>query len=378
MQRLRATRPNPSSPTLVPIWRALPLTRSIPASCISSIVVGIGSALAALCLMAAPLHATGGSGSEPATPESSTCVTVVEEQFGAYTVEKCIDVWAPGNPGNPSPVSGSFTYVYTLESDPDSFTNILEFDLETPPNASAVSGSGALPGSGGVEPDSVDTTTPGVAVFSFRNAGPAGGPCEGVLGICPGATSAPLIINSPYGPGTVEDNLVTLMDDLSISQTTSCVGPSTLPNPSPCSAFFWKLRTLYSFFVRHHFADSRFDQLTQFAADTSSVYASPSALLSGLFTGFWTTLTEAAERELSTLLLNIAAGELFPGNTKCRLFFDTPVDTDGDEVGDTTVGEILVTVESNLLSGDPALIGEARQLALKLNLGIGVLDTTIF
>lgn len=342
-------------------------------------VVGAAAIAASALAFAGQAAATGGGGSsEPAVPDAEGCASVVESQFGAYTVEKCYEVWSASNPGNPSPVPGSFTYVYTLESDPGSFTNIVEFRLETPASASAVSDSGFLAGSGGVEPDGVDTSTPGEAVFTFLNAGPVGGPCEGVQGICPGAISAPLVVSSPYGPGAVDDNLVALLDDFSLQELTACVGPNTLPNPTPCSAFFWKLRALFHFFVKHHFPDERFDQVTQFAADTSTVFGSPGEVLDGLFTGFFASPTEAAERELATLLLNIAAGELFPGNTKCRLFFDTPVDTDGDDVGDTTVGELLVTVESNILSGDPALISEAKQIALKLNLGIGVLDTTMF
>jgi hypothetical protein len=355
------------------------------------------AALAALVFPAAQAAATGyyppPPDPGPAIPDTSACGIVVESDFGAYTVEKCVEVWAPDNAGNPYPVPGNFTYVYTLESDVSSITNIVQFDLETPVHPLAIAGATFQAGTGDVDPanpsgpavESIPgdgASTSGVVRVFFLGIPGAGDFCEPVAtqGLCPGAKSAEIVVHSPFGPGGVNDNMIALFDDFSLDEISTCIGPNTLPNPTPCPALFWKLKALFSFFLKHHFPDAKWDDLTNFAAETSTVFNTGQEVVVALFHGwFWfASDMQRAKLQLSALLLNISAGELFPANTKCRLFFDTPVDTNGDDIGDTTVGEQLVIVESNILSGDPALVKEAIKIARDLNEGIGVIDTTLF
>jgi hypothetical protein len=92
-------------------------------------------------------------------------------------------------------------------------------------------------------------------------------------------------------------------------------------------------------------------------------------------------IEERAKQQLAALLLNIAAGNLYPSNTKCRLFVaedGTQIDTDGDGIADISLEAALTLIESNILSGDPDLQHDAHQLADDINNGIGVLNSSMF
>ena len=85
---------------------------------------------------------------------------------------------------------------------------------------------------------------------------------------------------------------------------------------------------------------------------------------------------ERAKQQLAAVLLDIAAGLLYPANIQCRTFLGvngTQIDTNGDGVADMTLEAALTLIESNILSGDPALQQAALELADDINNGVGVL-----
>ena len=66
-----------------------------------------------------------------ALPDTSGSETFTEPN-GTYTAIKSYEVFAPGNPSDPSPLAGNYTYVYTITNQMSSFICLLGFDLEAP------------------------------------------------------------------------------------------------------------------------------------------------------------------------------------------------------------------------------------------------------
>jgi hypothetical protein len=74
----------------------------------------------------------------------------------------------------------------------------------------------------------------------------------------------------------------------------------------------------------------------------------------------------------------VAAGELFPGNTRCRLFPGTWLDVDDNGWADSTVGEAIGQIIADIQSGDWFLQVEALQLATDINNGSNVIGAVHF
>jgi hypothetical protein len=289
-----------------------------------------------------------------------------------YVVTKTFQVFAGNNPDNPVPVAGNFTYVYTIANSPSSvaiFGAINELNVQTPPNGTT--SYGFIDGAG-VEPSSTAVAT-GDIRWRFDSPN-----------INPGETSEQLYLISPFGPGEVDDTVIGVGNVFSIDTQATCVGPVVAPPALACTIGFWKNREDGKKGLLKFFEGADFDAVKAEAVSISTVFSTEAELVDALTSKGNRSIEERAKQQLAALLLNVAAGKLFPNNTKCRLFLDfgtnngTEIDLNGDGTADTTVEAALTTVESNILSGDPALQEEAKDLADDINNGVGVINSTMF
>jgi hypothetical protein len=290
--------------------------------------------------------------------------TITDPTFGAYTVEKSFEVFADNNCGNPQPVPGNYTFVYRLTVQPSSTIGILNFQVPVP-NAGAVTAKGFLDGAG-VEPTGITQLSTSV-VFSFAPAG-----------INPGQVSEDLYIVTPYAPGTAT---VSIGGQFGLDATGTCLGPVVAPEPVGCTIGFWKNRQEGKQGLLKYFPDGDFSAVKAQAVAISSVFSTQTELVTALTSKGPRSVEERAKQQLAALLLNVAAGQLYPANTKCRLFLGasgTQIDTNGDGTPDMTLEAALTLIESNILSGDPALQQQALNLADDINNGIGVKQSTMF
>jgi len=323
--------------------------------------------LLALALLFVP------AGAPLAAPDAdeTSSTTVEDPNFGAFTAVKNVEFFRDSNATDPFPGDGFNTYVYTLTNDSGSNISLVGMGIVIPPGtADAVVSAGFISGSG-VEPTDggVDTTTILANEVRWDFVDDL---------IDPGEVSARLFIVSSFDPGTSD---LTVNGDFSLDAPGTCglvpvEPPQVIGTPTPCTIGFWKNREAGRKGLLKFFPDGDFDAVKAEAVSISSVFGSEAELVEALTSKGRRTVEERAKQQLAALLLNVAAGTLFPDNTKCKLFLGNEVDTDGDGVADLTVGEALTQIESDILSGDPALQEAAQQLADDINNGIGVLGAT--
>lgn len=306
------------------------------------------------------------------TIDSVTCEDLGISSFCtgvAYSALKTFEVYSDTNPENPMPSPGNYTYVYQIANDPDSNSSIGSlrvFETLTPEFGTI--DAGYIDG-GGVEPNDVEIQ-PTVVRWHFETDF-----------IDPGETSESLYLISPFGPGEITDSMAAVGSSFAIDTWTTSVGPVVAPPPLACTIGFWKNREDGKYGVLKFFEDGAFDLVKKEAVEISSVFDSTFDLVAALTSQGRRGIEERAKQQLAALLLNVAAGNLYPTNTKCRLFVGekgTLLDTDGDGLPDTNVEAALTLIESNILSGDPSLQAEAHQFADEINNGVGVIDATVF
>jgi hypothetical protein len=285
-----------------------------------------------------------------------------------WTFEVHYEVFDDDNCANPKSVKGSFTYVYTVTLTDQGVPfpislNELRVLID---DVSYVADAGTITGGPGIAPTSVTVTNaPTTSVAATFATGD----------LTLGDSSLPIYIVSPYRPGSGAINLQVSL----FSGTGPAVVPSELPDACPCTTSFWKLRALSWPFLGYAFPGSQFEDVKAKAvAISGGYYSSKSDLLNALFTLSLLDVKKLARRELSSLLLNVAGGELFPGNTRCRLFQGTQLDVDDDGVADSTVGEAIGEIIANLQSNDWFLMLEALQLATDINNGSNVIGAVHF
>lgn len=286
------------------------------------------------------------------------------EPNGAYTLTKSYAVYAPGNPADPSPLAGNYTYVYTLSNSPGSFICIEGFDLEAP--LGSITDAGALAG-GGVAPSATSVgAVAGTDVVEWDFLSPK---------LCPADTSDELIVHSPYGPGSVSDNMVSAGGEFGLDTPGICVGPFVAPagDPQPCTIGFWKNRAAGKKGTLQHFANGEFDSVMSAAAGLSGgLFTDESALLTSLQSKGKRSIGERANQQLAATLLNLAAGDLFPDNQKCKLFEGNQITTnacgDGISVGTAVSAAVVGAV------GDTDSQHEAQECSDDINNGIGIGD----
>jgi hypothetical protein len=303
---------------------------------------------------------------------SITCEDLGLSSFctgSAYSALNTFEVYADTNPGNPMPSAGNFTYVYTITNDPDSnpfIGSLRVFETATP--ASGTIDAGFIDGSG-VEPNSVEIQAT-VVRWHFETDF-----------IDPGETSESLFLISAFGPGEITDSMAAVGSSFAIDTRTTSMGPVIAPPAVPCTIGFWKNREDGKKGLLKFFENGDYDLVKAEAVLISSVFDTQAELVAALTSKGRRSIEERAEQQLAALLLNIAVGNLFPANTRCRLFVGekgTLLDTNGDGVADTNVEAALTLIESNILSGDPNLQAEAHELADDINNGVGVIDATVF
>ena len=201
-----------------------------------------------------------------------------------------------------------------------------------------------------------------------------------------GATSDELTIISSFGPGTVNDNIYSVEGDFASQEQAFCVGPLTPPEvvgePLPCTIGFWKNRADGKNGTLQWFPDTDFDDVVDAAVALSGgLFSSAGAdcnaagfddLLCALGSKGKRTIEERGRQQLAATLLNLAAGDLFPDNTKCKLFEGNSITSNacGDNVG---VGAVVSQALIDIV-GDQAAQHEAHECSDDLNNGIGVVQ----
>jgi hypothetical protein len=300
-----------------------------------------------------------GAGSASAAPDASGSSQIIEPQFGLYTVTKTYEVYTASNPTNPLPLAGNYTYVYTLTNSPGSFTCLITFEMEVP--ASSVTAAGYIPGAG-VAPSS---TVIGATVVEWHWTTPNQ--------ICPGQTSEQLYVHSPYGPGTVNDNIVSVEDEFAFDAQSTCVGPHEAPvgEAMPCTIGFWKNRADGKQGTLQWFPNGDFDAVVAAAVALSGgTFVNAADLLDDLTSKGRRSILERGRQQLAATLLNLAAGDLFPDNQKCKLF-------EGNQITSNDCGDNLsvgTAVNNSIvgLGGDECAQHDAHECLDDINNGISV------
>lgn len=297
-------------------------------------------------------------------------VTISDSVTGTFwSFEVDYEVYSADNCANPKPVTGSFTYVYTVtfaDEGPIPNLSLQNMRVEVA-SSSFVSSAGYLTGGPGVAPQSVvvDSTSPANNVTaSFA---------DGAFSL--GDTSLPVFVVSPYQPGAGIVNL----------QVTTFTGagaalvPAALPQACPCTSTYWLLRNTGWIFFLADFPGSQLEAIKQRAVDLSGgFFTSKNDLLGSLIFSGILDVKKKAKKELAALLLNVAAGDLYPGNTKCRLFLGTQLDEDNDGNADGTVSGAIGQIISEIQSNDFGQELDALSTAAQINSGQDVLGATLF
>ncbi len=303
----------------------------------------------------------------------------------AFVVDKTYDVFSPGDANNPAPLAGSNTYVYKLtytssSCSPFNFAPpviLFEVIMDT----SQATGAGFIAASPGVAPFA---TTIGAAAVVWELNDPLNpGVTPGITYDCTLATGTAtklLYIQSPLLPGLVTQNAISLDSSLSLDAPSTCVGPFVEPqveegDAMPCTIGFWK---------------NRFDGkqgTTQWfpGADLTAVLNAATALCSPPFTDSNDLLTQLGSKGKRSILirakqqkaawcLNMAAGDLFPNNLKCKLFDGNWIVNNACGTG-LTVGDAFTQCLADITSGDLELEHDAHDCADDVNNGISVINS---
>jgi len=300
-------------------------------------------------------------GSAGAAPDVSGSSTLVEPN-GLYTAVKSFEVYSPTNGTNPLPLANNFTYLYTITNSVSSFTCLVGFDLEVA--SGSVSAAGFIPGLG-VAPSA---TTVGATVVQWDWFSPT---------LCPGQTSEQLYVHSTYGPGTVNDNVVSVEDEFAFDTQGTCVGPFVPPEqdgePLACTIGFWKNRADEKKGTLQWFPNGDFTAVVNAAVALSSgIFADAADLLFHLQSKGSRPILDRAKQQLAATLLNLAAGDLFPDNQKCKLFEGNDITTNACGAG-ITVGVAVSDGKVDIL-GDNAAVHSAHECFDDLNNGLGVVQ----
>jgi hypothetical protein len=293
--------------------------------------------------------------------------TLTEPSFGSFTASKQADVYLEDD-------GVTFTYEYTIMNSMQSFDGLTRFILDlsqVPATCSIAVGFDAL--SGGIAPSNggVIVGVPGdpmsQAVWDFM--APV---------ILPGEDSKVLTIVSDCGPmDNIPDKVVSLVDQLELSAQGLCLGPSVLPmppmggEPLPCTIGFWKNRSEGKQGLLQFFPDADFDAVVDAAVALSGgVFADAAALITDLESKGNRPQDQRARQQLAAFLLNLAAGDLFPDNQKCKLFEANGVTANACET-DVSVGDALQIALDDLAGG---LFEDSKDCSDDVNNGIGIFD----
>ena len=135
-----------------------------------------------------------------------------------------VEVWLPGNPGNPLPLSDHNTYVYKLTHSSGSgpfVPALTSFELAV--DTSKVTDAGHLEATPGVAPDGV-VVGPATIDWTF-NSTPIGSD----------ASAKQLYIHSTLMPGAVDNNVASVDAQAGLTAVGSCLGPLDEPVVAQCN-----------------------------------------------------------------------------------------------------------------------------------------------
>ncbi len=294
--------------------------------------------------------------------------TMFAEPNGFYLGVKTFTVYTHDDAGNPQPgAAGELTYVYTITNDPGSFLAIIGFNLDSP--VGSVVAAGFI--------DDANLATPPPSAVVNNNDGVVRWDWTAPNLIQPGQVTDQLFIISDLRPGTVNDTIYSLEGDFAFDVESTCVGPLVPPEESgealPCTIGFWKNRAAGKAGLLKFFPDPDFDDVVAAAVALSGgVFADSADLLANLASQGKRSILERGKQQLAATLLNMAAGDLFPDNTKCKLF-------DGNNVTSNACGDGLSVIDAVNqalvdITGDTDAQHSAQECLDDLNNGIGVVD----
>jgi hypothetical protein len=163
-------------------------------------------------------------------PDVQGSVTITEQNgFGSvcsapcYIVQKDYEVWLEGNPGNPLPLAGNNTYIYTLHhlggAGPTQL-GIIKLEVNVP-LISQVTDVGYVASSPGTPP-AVSAIDAAAVRWQWTTAIPSGG------------NSTQLYIHSPLLPGLVTDNIIGITSQGNLATPGTSVGPFVEPQVAEC------------------------------------------------------------------------------------------------------------------------------------------------
>jgi hypothetical protein len=293
------------------------------------------------------------------------------EPNGFYTGVKTYTIYTHDDASNPAPgAPGELTYVYTITNDPGSFLAIIGFNLDSP--------IGSVVSAGFI--DDANPATPSPSAVIDLNNGVVRWDWASPDVINPGQVSDQLYIVSAYSPGSSLDTIYSIEGDASFDVTSTCVGPVTPPQMTgdalPCTIGFWKNRadgkqgTLQWF---PDVPDAQFDAVvTAAVALAGGLFADEADLLDNLQSKGKRTIEERGKQQLAATFLNLAAGDLFPDNTKCKLFEGNGITTNacGDAI---SIGDAVTQALADI-GGDTAAQHAAQECSDDINNGIGVVN----
>lgn len=311
----------------------------------------------------------------------------------AFIVTKTYDVFGPNDPNNPAPLAGNNTYLYTLIYTGSSCTPlgaapaVIRFEMIM--DTTFATGAGYIAASPGVAP--ILTSIDAAAVrWEFQDPNnPAGSP--GLLFTCPagpGSVSKQIYIQSPLLPGLINENAVSLDGTLSLDAPGTCVGPFVQPmveegDAMPCTIGFWKNRSEGKLGTLQWFPDDpnnpaeddAFNAIvTAAVALCQPVFMDEADLLFYLQSKGNRDILTRAKQQKAAWCLNMAAGQLYPTNMKCKLFSGNWIVDNACGMG-LSVGDALTQCIADITSLDPDLWHSAHDCADDVNNGISVFNT---
>jgi len=303
------------------------------------------------------------------------------DNFGFFQGTKAFTVYTSDDPGNPvAGAPGTNTYVYTITNDMGSFVPLIGFNIEVAEGSVSAADIGWVDSPGNPTPVAVNldaTAAPGFDTVRFDWA--AGDP------IIAGAVSDQVYVISTYSPGTVNDNIFSIEGDFASQETATCTGPLTPPEvvgvPEPCTIGFWKNRANGKQGTLQWFPNGDFDAVVAAAVTLSDgLFTSGDGddcnttgfddLLCALGSKGNRTIEERGRQQLAATYLNLAAGDIFPDNQKCKLF-------EGNSITSNACGDALsvgaaVSQARIDIDGDQDAQHAAHECSDDLNNEIGV------
>ena len=281
-------------------------------------------------------------------------VTVVDPNFGAFTAVKHVAVWSPTNASNPCADTTRYCYVYTLTNDPGSSVDLIGFQIVVA--SGSVSSAGSL-GPPGVAPTTTDTSNPTEVRWTFTSPT-----------LAAGASTEHLFISSTFAPST---QAATVNGDFGLDAPTSCLGPTTLDGEAmPCTIGWWKNRADRKQGTLQYFPDPEFANLVTAAVALSGGVFTSSDLLTHLQSKGPRSILDRGKQQLAATLLNLAAGDSFPDNQKCKLFESNVISTSACGTS-VSVGSAVAGIITGL-GGDGDAQHSAHECSDDINNGIGL------